>query len=80
MVWRAPSRRFRLAKNDGSVREGSDNPDPIASLDSAAPWRRGLVVALFLVLVICLLMPELVFQNTIQSFDFLFFSQLGSII
>ncbi len=35
----------------------------IDMLESAAPWKRGLCVLLFLLLVLCLLMPEIVFQN-----------------
>ncbi len=54
-----------MAKNDGPGRAGSGNRDLIASLDSSASWRRGLFVALFLVVIICLLMPELIFQNRI---------------
>jgi len=34
-------------------------------LEEAAPWKRGVVVLLFLLLLICLLLPELVFQNKI---------------
>ena len=33
--------------------------------EEAAPWKRGVAVVLFLLLLICLLVPELVFQNKI---------------
>ena len=39
--------------------------DFVQRLDSGAPWVRGLTLALFLALVLCILMPELVFQNKI---------------
>ncbi|HER43699.1 MAG TPA: hypothetical protein ENO08_04490 [Candidatus Eisenbacteria bacterium] len=34
-------------------------------LEETAPWKRGAVVVLFLLFLICLLLPELVFQNKI---------------
>ena len=37
----------------------------IERLEGATPWKRGIVVVLFLILLICLLMPELIFQNKI---------------
>ena len=39
--------------------------DPLERLDSAAPWRRALVVAAVLVIVICALMPDIVFQSKV---------------
>ena len=45
-------------------------PDPmgfrfIEAFEQTSPWKRGIVVLLFLMLLICLLLPELVFQNKI---------------
>jgi hypothetical protein len=37
----------------------------IERFEETAPWKRGVVVVLFLLLLICLLLPELVFQNKI---------------
>lgn len=54
-----------MAKKEGAGKPGLRNPDLVASLDSSARWRRGLFTVLFLALILCLLMPELVFQNRI---------------
>jgi len=39
--------------------------DLIERLDGSAPWKRGLTLVVFLAVVLCALMPELVFQNRI---------------
>ena len=39
--------------------------DLIERLDGSAPWKRGLTLIVFLAVVLCVLMPELVFQNKI---------------
>ncbi len=39
--------------------------DPVGSFDTATGWRKWLVVVIFLVLVLAVLMPELVFQDKI---------------
>jgi hypothetical protein len=37
----------------------------IERMEEAVPWKRGVVVVLFLLLLLCLLLPELVFQDKI---------------
>ncbi len=37
----------------------------LEGFEEAAPWKRGVVVVIFLLLLICLLLPELVFQDKI---------------
>ncbi|MDD3643092.1 MAG: hypothetical protein PHQ19_06495, partial [Candidatus Krumholzibacteria bacterium] len=39
--------------------------DPAGAFDSMTGWRRGLVVVLFLIAVLCVLVPELIFQDRI---------------
>jgi len=39
--------------------------DPVTSLEDTTPLIRGLVVAIALIVVLCLLMPEILFQNRI---------------
>ena len=46
-------------------RRGAVGSRFIESFEEVAPWKRGVVLVLFLVLLICLLLPELVFQNKI---------------
>ncbi|MBN2184097.1 MAG: hypothetical protein JW746_02100 [Candidatus Krumholzibacteriota bacterium] len=50
------------------VRSGGQNQpgiDPVAFFDSSSGWRKALVVALVLVAVLSILMPELIFQGNI---------------
>jgi len=39
--------------------------DPAGAFDSTTGWKRGLIVVLFLLAVLCILVPELVFQDRI---------------
>ncbi|HSG28587.1 MAG TPA: hypothetical protein VLA34_08920, partial [Candidatus Krumholzibacterium sp.] len=50
---------------DSPRAEERRGPDPATMLDSASKWRKGLTVTVFLVLILCMLMPELVFQSNI---------------
>jgi len=45
--------------------QGRRGFDLLECLESAKPWKRGLAVAVFLVLMLCLFMPELVFLDNI---------------
>ncbi|MCK4538070.1 MAG: YfhO family protein [Candidatus Krumholzibacteria bacterium] len=46
-------------------REPGRTFDPVTWLDSAANWQKGLVLVVFLVIVLCLLVPDLIFSNKI---------------
>lgn len=39
--------------------------DPVALFDSAAGWRKAVIVTVFLLVILSILMPELIFQNKI---------------
>ncbi|HEY5132329.1 MAG TPA: hypothetical protein VII85_01435, partial [Candidatus Krumholzibacteriaceae bacterium] len=39
--------------------------DLLERLESAAPWRRALLVVAILVVLLCALMPDIVFQNKV---------------
>ncbi|MBN1163421.1 MAG: YfhO family protein [Candidatus Krumholzibacteriota bacterium] len=54
-----------MAKNRESPRGRSRDFDPVGTFDSTAPWRRGLMVAVLLIVLLCVLLPEIIFQNKI---------------
>ncbi len=54
-----------MSKKGGSGERERPDFNVIEILESAASWKRGLTVVFFLLLVLCVFMPELCFQNKI---------------